>query len=102
MTVPSPRGPKTVILAGTRGGAGGCAWTCPSADTRSALADNRQMTILPLVVFQVLAAADFVNPGLVGLIPLHRLAQSFLEGDRWPPAQLTFDLAAIDGVAAVV
>ena len=46
--------------------------------------------------------ADAVDPSGVGLVPLHGLGQSLLEGDGLAPAQLRLGLGAVHGVAAVV
>ena len=48
------------------------------------------------------AAGDVGNPGLVVEIPLHGLADAGLEGLCRLPAEFTFELAGVDGVATVV
>src|SRR5439155_24608927 len=71
-------------------------------DNRSIATRHSLVAVLPLVVFQILPRANVVHPVRVVDVPGHRRAQPLLEGDRGPPAEFGLDLAAVDGVAAVV
>jgi hypothetical protein len=47
------------------------------------------------------AAGDVLDPGLVAEVPLHGLADAGLECLGRLPAEFAFELAGVDGVAAV-
>src|SRR5687767_6298626 len=48
------------------------------------------------------ASLGFVDPGPIVAIPLHRPLEAFRESNARLPAQLTFDLAAVERVAAIM
>src|SRR5262245_45431027 len=60
------------------------------------------MSILPFVILQVFARANAGNPIGMIAIPVYRFPQAAFKRNGWTPAELGFDLAAVDGIAAVV
>src|SRR5580698_886518 len=58
--------------------------------------------VILLVVGQVFTVADSGHPFRVGAIPINCLAQTILQSNGGLPAQLSLDLFAHQGVAAVV
>src|ERR1039458_7147782 len=55
-----------------------------------------------LEVVAVLAGAHVIEPGHISAIPRDGPLQSLIERDLGPPAQLSFQLLAVDGIAQVV
>src|ERR1022692_1417533 len=55
-----------------------------------------------LEVVAVLAGAHVIEPGHIFAIPGDGLLQSLIETNLGPPAQFSFQLFAVDGVAQVV
>src|ERR1700683_2323843 len=65
---------------------------------------ERRVAILVifLVVGQVIAVADPCHPFGIGAIPVNGLAQAIFQRNGGVPAQLSLDLVAPQGIAAVV
>src|SRR6266542_2131173 len=57
-------------------------------------------SVLPVVVLTITSVADSFKPALVDLIPLDGFRQAAFPSFQGAPAQLMFDLAWIDGIAA--
>src|SRR5580704_16070475 len=60
------------------------------------------VAILLFVVLQVLTRLDAINPFGVGLVPVDGIADPLAKGHLRLPVELTFRLAAIDGIPQVV
>src|SRR5262245_49148208 len=72
----------------------------PSSD--SATGSASQLAILSFVVCHVFATPDLCHPFRMFLVPANGLLQTDFKAHARSPAELLLDLAAIDGIPAIM